>query len=116
MENSSNKNKKIRKGDKVIATAGNNRGQIGTVLSCLGDKVVVQGLNIRKKHMKRTQARPQGAIVSMEKPIHISNVRVCVDDKPVKLKVRVTKQGHRELYYKDGEKQVAYRPIKKQTT
>ena len=52
--------KKIRTGDKVIAIAGNNRGLSGTVLSKQGDKVIVQGLNVRKKHVKPTQANQKG--------------------------------------------------------
>lgn len=113
MNTSSNKNKKIRKGDKVIAIAGNHSGQSGTVLSCAGDRVIVQGLNIRKKHLKAQQGQP-GRIVEMEKPIHISNLKVCTaDDKPVKLKVRVNKSGERELVYHVDSKEVLHRSLKK---
>lgn len=105
--------KKICKGDQVIAMTGNNRGNIGTVLSIVGTKVIVQGLNVRKKHVKPTQLAPQGGVVEREMPIHLSNLRVCVNGKPVKLKTRVLENGGKELYYMDGDKAVSYREIKK---
>lgn len=109
-----NRSKKIRKGDKVIAIAGNCRGQMGTVLSCDNDKVVVQGLNIRKKHVKRSQQNTHGGIVELEKPIHVSNLKVCVGEgRPVKLKVREGSDGERQLVYKDGDGETLYRSLKK---
>jgi len=114
MKQTSNKSKKFRKGDKVVAIAGNDRGQTGDILSCVGDKVLVQGLNIKKRHVRKSEQNPQGGIIEIEKPIHISNLMLCVEeDKGVKLRVREDKSGVRELYYKDGKKEVAYRPVKK---
>lgn len=114
MSNNSQASKKIRKGDKVVAISGNDRGQIGTVLSVHDDKVVVQGLNVRKKHVKRSQANPQGGILELEKPIHISKLKVCgKDDKPVKLKVKVDEHGDRHLYYIDGDQETVHRSVKK---
>lgn len=105
--------KKMRKGDKVIAIAGNYKGMSGTVLSCAGEKVVVQGLNVRKRHQKG-QGNQKGQIIQMEKPLHISNLKVCTaDDKPVKLHVRIDNKGERELCYKEGKKTVVYRPVRK---
>lgn len=108
-------NSKIRKGDKVVAISGNYRGQTGTVLSRDADKAVVQGLNVRKKHVKATQANPKGGILELEKPIHISNLKVCDSlDKPIKLKVRSNKKsGERELYHIVDGKEVVHRSIKK---
>lgn len=106
--------KKIRKGDTVFVLTGVSRGRTGVVLACTDSTVLVQGLNVRKKHVKPTQAQPKGAIIELEKPIHISNVRVCVDDKPVKLKVRTNDDGQRELYYLEGGQAVTYRSIKTQ--
>lgn len=114
MENITKKSKKIRKGDKVVAIAGNCRGQIGTVLSCSGTRVLVQGLNLRKKHVKPSQANQHGGIIELEAPIHVSNLKVCVDDnKAVKLKVRSAKDGERQLVYNDGDQEVLYRSLKK---
>ena len=108
------RSKKIRKGDKVIAIAGNCRGQVGTVLQCHEDRVLVQGLNVRKKHVKPSQVNPQGRILEIEKSLHVSNLKVCVNDnQPVKLKVRTSVEGNRELYYKDGDNKVLYRSLKK---
>ncbi|MHC4775378.1 MAG: 50S ribosomal protein L24, partial [Planctomycetota bacterium] len=74
----------ILKGDMVIITAGNDRGATGEVLRVLkkSRRVVVQGVNVRAKHLKPTQANPQGGIVHREMPIHISNVSPVVDGKP----------------------------------
>jgi len=73
----------IRRGDTVIVTAGNDKGLTGEVLRVMTDasRVVVQGVNVRSKHMKPTQAQPQGGILRREMPIHISNVSPVVDGK-----------------------------------
>ena len=67
----------IRKGDMVIVTAGNDKDAVGEVLRVFPDKdrVIVQGVNVRTKHLKPTQARPQGGLLRRESPIHISNVQ-----------------------------------------
>lgn len=114
MENNPKQNKKIRKGDKVIAIAGNNRGQTGTVLRRIGDKVIVQGLNIRKKHVKRSQANPKGGILELEMPIHISNLKPCTPEgEPVKLRTKVDNDGSRSLVYMKGQEEIVYRQLKK---
>lgn len=69
--------KNVRKGNLVLVIAGNDRGRTGEVLSCKEDRVLVKGVNIRKKHMKRTQQTQGGRIIEMEVPIHISNVCLC---------------------------------------
>lgn len=104
--------KYIREGDKVIAIAGNYKGKTGKVLHRNDEQVIVEGINLRKKHMKRTQQGP-GRIIEMEKPIHVSNLKVVANDKPVKLKVRFNDQGEKELYYVDGGEAVFYRSVKK---
>jgi large subunit ribosomal protein L24 len=104
----------IRKDDKVLVIAGNNKGRIGTVISHKKDYVVLQGINIRKKHAKRKGRTATPAIIDIEMPIHISNVQICNEDgEPIALKVREGKAGKRELYYLKGEKEVAYRVLKK---
>lgn len=77
----------IRKGDRVLVIAGNDRGRTGEVLVRSEDRVAVQGINIRKKHLKRTQQTQGGRIVDMEVPIHISNVCLC-DKEGKRLKVK----------------------------
>lgn len=70
----------IRKGSRVLVIAGNDRGKSGEVIGCSDDRVLVQGVNIRKKHMKRTQQTQGGRVIEMEVPIHISNVCLCDKD------------------------------------
>jgi large subunit ribosomal protein L24 len=112
--NNKNTSKKIRKGDKVIVLTGNDRGQTGSVLRIIGNKAIVQGINIRKKHVKRSEANPKGGIVEIERAIHLSNLQVCTDEnQPVKLKVRFDEHGNRALYYKIDGQDVLYRTIKK---
>lgn len=75
----SNRTKKMRKGDRVIAIAGNSKGLTGVVQSFKGERVVVQGLNLGKKHIKKTQDAPKGRIVDIERPIHVSNLKLYVE-------------------------------------
>lgn len=104
----------IRKGDRVLVTSGNDKGKAGEVLSRTDDRIVVQGVNIRKKHMRRTQEMQGGRIIEMEVPIHVSNVKLCnKDNQPLRLKVKVEKNGERSLVYRDGSKETVYRSVKK---
>ena len=106
-------NKRIRKGDKVMVIAGNERGQIGAVLSRTEDRAVVQGINLRKKHQRPTQTNPKGSIIQIEAALHISNLRLCPNpDQAVKVRVKQDKTG-KALYYSDGGKEVRLRSIKK---
>lgn len=103
---------RIRKGDRVIAIAGNYKGQVGAVLSCDGDRIVVQGLNVRKKHVKKSQQNPKGQILSIECPIHVSNLSLCTDENvPVKLRARFDESGRKILYYKKGDERIDYRTL-----
>ena len=105
-------NKWIKKDDKVVIIAGNEKGRTGKVLSRTGEKVVIQGLNIRKKHVKRKTKMPTPEIMELEMPIHISNVKICNDEgKALKLKVRLTAKSGKELIYEDSGKAVVYRKI-----
>lgn len=104
----------IRKGDKIIVISGNDKGKIGEVIARNADRVVVQGINIRKKHAKRREKTPGTEILEMEMPFHISNVALCnPDGKPVKAKIRISKNGEKELFYFEGEKEVVLRQIRK---
>jgi len=107
--------KKIRRGDKVVVTAGNCRGQTGTVIGIEEDRVLVQGINIRKKCVKPTQQNPKGSIIDIEAPINISNVSVCDDEgNPLKLKIKKEKSGDKVLCYMKAGKETVYRSMKKQ--
>ncbi|HIC79799.1 MAG TPA: 50S ribosomal protein L24 [Kiloniellaceae bacterium] len=90
---------KIKKGDKVVVTTGRDKGKQGEVLRVLraDDRVLVQGINMVKRHTAPTQASP-GGIVEKEASIHISNV-AHVDPKSG----QATRVGFR--LDKDGNKQ-----------
>lgn len=104
----------IRKGDKVVVIAGNDKGKTGEVILRKEDRVVVQGINIRKKHAKRQQKAPGAEILEMEMPLNISKVALCNDEgRPVRAKVRVSKNGAKELYYQEGDKEVTLRQVRK---
>ena len=103
----------IRKGDTVIVTKGASKGVVGEILRVIdeGERVVVKGANIQTKHVKPTQARPQGTILKEEGPIHASNVSPVVDGKASRVrfvtkpdgsKVRVAARGGKELHVLHG--------------
>ena len=83
---------KVRVGDKVKILAGKDRGKEGKVLFTLKkkDKVVVEGINIVKKHMKPNQQNETGGILSVEAPIHVSNVKVIEGKETTKTKEKKT--------------------------
>ena len=68
----------VRKGDNVEVISGNFRGSSGKVLEVIARKqrVLIEGVRLIKKHLKKSQDNPQGKIAEREGPIHISNVRV----------------------------------------
>jgi large subunit ribosomal protein L24 len=68
----------VHKGDNVEVISGNFRGSSGKVLEVLPKKqrVLIEGVRLIKKHLKKSQDNPQGKIAEREGPIHISNVRV----------------------------------------
>lgn len=107
-------NKRVRVGDKVVVITGAHRGTVGTVLSRKGeDGLVIQGVNMRKKCTKKSEANPKGGIVEFEAPINASNVLLCTDEgKGYRAKVSVSKKGERSLYGIVDGKEVTKRQIK----
>ncbi|MDR1276461.1 MAG: 50S ribosomal protein L24 [Candidatus Accumulibacter sp.] len=66
---------KIRKGDQVVVTAGKDKGKRGTVMSVKDDRVVVEGLNRVRKHVKPNPIKGMpGGVIDKDMPLHISNV------------------------------------------
>src|SRR5574342_1396231 len=95
----------VKKGDKVQVISGKDKGKQGVILEAYPklNRVLVEGVNVVKKHAKPSQANPQGGILSQEAPIHVSNV-MPIDPKsgnPTRVgyttvdgkKVRVAKSG-----------------------
>lgn len=70
----------VKKGDEVVVIAGKEKGKSGKIIAVLTDKqrVVVEGLQMIKKHTKKSQQHPNGAIIEREGSIHISNVKKAV--------------------------------------
>ena len=66
---------RIKKGDRVIVTAGKDKGKQGDVVRVMGDKVVVSNINLVKRHTKpNPQINQPGGVIEREAPIHVSNV------------------------------------------
>ena len=95
---------RIQKGDQVVVISGKDKGKKGKVMRLLKeeDRVVVEGVNLVKRHMKPNPRMQQGGILEREQPLHASNVmlvdpktgkgtriRVKTDDKGVKVRIAV---------------------------
>ena len=93
--------RKIRTGDQVLVTSGRNKGQRGVVRQNLieRDRIVIEGVNIVKKHIKRGRAR-QAGIVEVEAPLHVSNVRLICPrcSETTRVGVRSNADGKNERY------------------
>ena len=98
---------KLKTGDKVVVIAGASKGKEGKITKVLDNKVVVEGVNVCKKHLKPKNNNGTGEIVSVERPIHISNVML-VDPKtkkPTKVKIDFDKNGKKiRISKKSNEK------------
>jgi len=68
----------VKRGDTVRVISGNHRGSSGKILQVLPEKaqVIIEGVRLIKKHQRKTQDNPNGAIIEREGPIHISNVKI----------------------------------------
>jgi len=89
---------KIKKGDRVVVLTGRDKGRMGEVLRVIPteDRLVVQGVNVVKRHQRPSQVSP-GGIVEQEAPIHISNV-AHIDpktDKPTRVGYRIEEGGRK---------------------
>lgn len=73
---------KVRKGDNVIVIAGKDRGKTGKVLRAIPERgqVIVEGVNVKKKHQRPTRQNQKGQIIDITMPLHVSNVQI-VDPK-----------------------------------
>jgi large subunit ribosomal protein L24 len=88
---------KIKSGDRVKVIRGNHKGQEGTVLSVdpAKNRVVIEGVNLRKRHKKPSQTNPEGGIVQFEAPVHVSNVMVIDPStgEPTRVRTQVDADG-----------------------
>lgn len=102
---------KIRKGDEVLVIAGKDKGKRGVVLSLVagGEKVIVEGINLAKKHVKANpNAGEKGGIVSKAMPLHRSNVMLydTSKNKRSRVGIRQLKDGQRVRYFKASDQVV----------
>jgi len=101
--------KKIRKDDTVVVLAGDDKGKTGVVLSVDGDRIIVQGLNLKTHYVKRDQQRgEEGGLKKQEGAIHASNLALYDDKskKPVKIGIKVLPEGKKIRYNKRTKKEV----------
>lgn len=104
----------IRKGDRVLVIAGNEKGQAGKVLARKGQRIAVESLNMRSKHLKKSQAHPKGGIVRIEGFMDISNVALCNErGEKIRVGVRQSDEGQRDLVYVDSGREMLFRTLKK---
>lgn len=96
---------KIKVKDEVILIAGKDKGSIGTVTKIAGNKVIVEGLNLAKKHTKpNPNAGVTGGIIDIEMPIAVSNVAIynTKTKKADRVGVRTNKDGKKERFFKSN--------------
>ncbi len=89
---------KIRKGDTVVVISGKDKGRQGEVMRVLPkqDKVIVDGVNVAKKHQKARRQNQQGGIIDKDMPIHVSNVMLVHKGKPTRVGYRVNPDGSKD--------------------
>ncbi len=100
---------RIKKGDNIIVISGKYKGKEGKVIKAIPtqDKVVIEGVNIKKKHMRPKKSGQKGQIVEIAAPLHVSNVQIIdpKDKKPTRIamkivggkKIRVSRRSGAEL-------------------
>ncbi|RKY95216.1 MAG: 50S ribosomal protein L24 [Ignavibacteriae bacterium] len=96
---------KIRKNDNIVVIAGNDRGKTGKVLKVYPktSRIIIEGINLRKRHTKPNQKNPQGGILEKEAPIHVSNVMILdpTNNEPTRIGSQII------LDEKTGKKKIA---------
>lgn len=100
--------KRVKKDDAVVVISGRDKGTKGKVLAVFPktDKVLVEGVNVRTKHVKPSQTNPQGGRIKKEAPIHISNVMLADPrtGEPTRVRVKTLESGQRvRIAVKSGE-------------
>ena len=88
---------KLRKGDTVVVLSGKDVGRRGTITRVLpnSDRVIVDGVNLVKRHTKPRGQVMQGGIIDKEMPIHVSNVALIADGRPTRVGYRTDADGQK---------------------
>ena len=89
---------KVKVGDNVRILAGKDKGKEGRIIKTLkkDNKVVVEGINVVKKHVKPNRMNEVGSIVEVEAPIHVSNVKLVEETKKEEKKAKTTKKSEKK--------------------
>ena len=97
---------KIKKGDIVKVISGSYSGKEGRVLKVLNERerLIVEGINMLKKHMRPNQENQQGAIIEKEGSIHVSNVQLLHNGKGTKVGYQFSKDGKKNRFSKKTNK------------
>lgn len=95
---------KIRKGDIVKIISGNDKGKSGRVIKVFPNKerLIVEGINIAKKHSRPSQENPQGAILEKELSIHASNVMYLDGENQTKIGLKSLENGSKVRFAKSS--------------
>ena len=83
---------KLKKGDRVVVLQGKDRGKQGVVMRAIPstDKVIVEGVNVAKRHQRATRATMQGGIIDKDMPLPVSSVAIlCPHDGPTRIGYRI---------------------------
>lgn len=100
----------IKKGDTVYVNAGNDKGKTGRVLSVLvsKNKVIVEGINVVSKSAKPSAKHPQGGIIKMEAPVHVSNLNLLdpKSGKPTRIGRKKDEAGKTVRYSKKSGEEI----------
>ena len=93
---------KIQKNDIVKIISGNDKGKSGRVIKVFPDKnrIIVEGINLVKKHSRPSQENPQGAILEKEMSIHVSNVMYLNGEKSSKIGIKRLDDGSKARFLK----------------
>lgn len=92
-------NKRIRSGDQVMVITGDDKGFTGVILQRDANRAIVQGLNLVTKTVKKSEQKPQGGVIRIERPIPVSNLcLVNSEGKRMKVHVKINEEGKRALY------------------
>ena len=99
---------KIRLGDTVKVISGSYRGKEGRVLKVINSKerLVVEGINMLKRHMRPSQENPQGGIIEKEGSIHISNVQIISGGKSTRVGYKILEGGKKVRFSKTTGKNI----------
>ena len=99
---------RIRKGDVVKIISGSYKDKQGRVLKVINsrNRLIVEGINMLKKHMRPDQENPQGSIVEKEGSIHVSNVQLIDGGKSTKIGYKISNDGKKNRFSKKTGKNI----------